>query len=222
MKVISHVSCLVLILAGLSLVTVLEVNAQSSEQRPGTTVGVRPGDNSGRLPDSLQPPNIRERQMVLLQMEIEAAKPRTPEEQKLALQQISEDYKKIQIINNKMISDVIPSKAPDYKYVGEMMSEIRKRASRLKFNLRLPKPDEKIQRRQYKHAKDIPSLRAALLLLDQTIMSFVNNPVFTNTDVINVNHASQLGVDLETIVEFTKELGRDTELLSKASSKSHN
>lgn len=188
----------------------ISVSGQTPRPTPDTTPN-----------ELLRPTSIRERQMVMRQMELEAARPRTAEEEKLALEQIADDYSKIQAINNKMMSVTMRATAPDYNFVGETIAEIRKRANRLKLNLRLPKPEpEKNKQPQNAQATDVQSLKAALLSLDKAIMSFVGNPLFKNPDVVDVQQATRLSIDLETILEFSKSLQRDVERLERSSAKS--
>src|SRR5437879_10192818 len=78
-------------------------NAQTGNPAPPAPAG----------PTTPPPASIRERQFKMLEMEREAAKPRTPEEETLALAQIAEDYKRIQVINNKMMSTTMPAAAPN-------------------------------------------------------------------------------------------------------------
>jgi hypothetical protein len=209
---------LLLLLSGLFLFGAVNAYSQTSTQRPGNNSSASPSTDPG-TPASVRPPSIRQRSILMRQMETEAAQPRTPEEEQLAMSQIADDYTNIQVINNKMMGTVIPSTAPDFKYIGSTISEIRKRADRLHLNLRLSKPDgEKVERPKYKPATDLLSLKAALLALDRAIMSFVQNPVFKNPDVLDVKQVSQLVVDLETILGFTKELNRDVEKLAKSAS----
>jgi len=91
----------------------------------------RPSQETTTTPTELRPPSIRERQMIMRQMELEAGRPRTPEEEKLALEQIAEDYSRIQAINNKMMADTFSKKNPNYTHIAESLAEIRKRAVRL-------------------------------------------------------------------------------------------
>lgn len=217
----AHLLLQIPLVVGLASFVSVDLAAQTAEHAPGSGIP-RGRETTGRTPDSLRPPSIRERQMVMRQMEAESAKPRTPEEERLALDEIADDYSKIQVINNKMMSVTIPSKAPNYKYIGETVSEIKKRADRLKLNLRLPKAEaEKGQETRYVQPTDLPTLKNALLSLDKAIMSFVGNPIFKNPDVFDVKAANQLGLDLETIIEFTKALNRDVEKLGKAAAKTN-
>ncbi|MGH9967845.1 MAG: hypothetical protein ACREBG_08470, partial [Pyrinomonadaceae bacterium] len=61
-------------------------------------------DGLARPEEVYRPPSLRERQAKMDEMVREAARPRTPEEEKLAFEEIAEDFKHIQLINNRMMS----------------------------------------------------------------------------------------------------------------------
>lgn len=197
------------------------VNAQAGGTRPTSNPGgpVRPSPSGLKTPQQQKAPNIRERQFKMLEMEREAAKPRTPEGEKLALAQIAEDYEHIQVINNKMMAATMPRSTPDYGVIAATTAEIKKRANRILENLRLPKAEteEATKKPEHKKVTDAAGMKVALLSLDGSIMSFVQNPIFKNTSVVDVGHATKLRRDLETIVEFSQLIRKDAEELKKAS-----
>lgn len=172
--------------------------------------------------ETTQPPSILERQYLMRAIEIEAGKPLTREEKRLALTQIAEDYARIQVINNKMMSAVMSTAVPNYRSIADTIAEIGKRASRIKLNLPLPddeskdKNDAGAKRAEYKSVVDPAGMKATLLMLDARIMSFVNNPIFKNTSVLEVGEAAKAKRDLDTIVEFSKHIGKDAKKLSKS------
>jgi len=188
---------------------------------PGNAQTGNPAPPAPAGPTTPPPASIRERQFKMLEMEREAAKPRTPEEETLALAQIAEDYKRIQVINNKMMSTTMPAAAPNYASIADTTAEIRKRASRLRDNLRLPQgASEKVMKPpEYKQAVDAARMKAALLSLDGSIMRFINNPIFKNTGVVEVEQAARARRDLDTIIEFSRLIKKDAERLSKPSEK---
>ena len=71
-----------------------------------------------------------------------AARPRTSEEEKLALAQIAEDYQRIQLINNRMMSGAMSRPVPNFNDIAEATAEIKRRANRMRDNLRLPVPEK--------------------------------------------------------------------------------
>ena len=163
-------------------------------------------------------PSIRERQFRMLEMEREAANPTTPEEQKIALEQIAEDYKQLQLINNKMMGASIPARELNYQNISQSLSEIRKRANRLRNNLRLPNVGTKTKD-EYKRAVDGAQLKSNLLTLDKSIMSFVGNAIFKNPDVVNLEEAKKARRELETIINTSQLIAKDAEQLNKSSQK---
>lgn len=184
------------------------INAQTGGRpRPDSSTPsgpVRPAPGGLKPSRTLKPPSVGERQFKIHEMERDALKPRTSEEEKLALAQIAEDYERIQVINNKMMSVTMPASAPNYKAIAETASEIRKRANRMLDNLRLPEanPEDATKGSPHKKATDVAQMKAALLSLDGSIMSFIRNPIFKNTGVVNVEEATKLRRDLETIIGF--------------------
>ena len=182
-------------------------------QAPPQTGSPKPGDE-------LRPPSIRDRQFRMMEMEREVAQPLTPEEQKLALSQIAEDYKQIQVINNKMMAAVMGSDKPKYVNVIETLGEIRNRASRLKQNLGLANIEaDKSPKVEYKPAGTVKEMKSALLTLDGWIMSFVSNSMFKNPEVVDVKDAAKAKRDLELIIERSQLITKDADRLNKSSSK---
>ncbi|HKO59729.1 MAG TPA: hypothetical protein VJV03_01100 [Pyrinomonadaceae bacterium] len=163
-------------------------------------------------------PSVRERQFRMLEMELEAANARTPEEQKLALEQIAEDYKQIQLINNKMMAASIPAREPNFLNISQSLSEIRKLANRLRNNLRLPNV-ETDAKDEYQRAVDTARLKSNLLALDKSIMTFVGNAIFKNPDVMNLEEAKNARRELETIIRNSQLIAKDAEVLNKSSAK---
>jgi hypothetical protein len=152
-------------------------------------------------------------------MEIDASKPQpTAEQKRLALAQIAEDYAQIQIINNKMMSTTFRTTVPNYASIAETTAEIGKRAGRIKTNLPLPGDDKSDADKpaEYYTVVDHAGMKASLLSLDARIMSFVNNPIFKNTSVVQVSEAARAKRDLDTIVEFSNRIGKDAKKLSKS------
>lgn len=197
----------------------LSITANVSGQS-GNRNQMPPQPGSPKPGDELRPPSIRERQFTMMELEREAAKPLTPEEQKLALSQIAEDYKQIQIVNNKMMTAVMGSDTPKYVNVIETLGEIRKRATRLKQNLGLATIEaDKTGKGEYKPARTVKEIKSALLTLDGSIMSFVNNSMFKNPEVVDVKDAARAKRDLEMIIERSQLITRDADRLNKSSDK---
>jgi hypothetical protein len=181
-------------------------NRNQSPSAPGSP---RPGD-------PLRPPSIRERQFKMMEIEREAAQPPTPREEKLALAQISEDYREIQVINNKMLSGAIPAKQLEYSGIVQTLNEIRKRATRLKENLGFPELDLKASAKEkYKPAQNPDELKANLLTLDGAIMRFVESPIFRTPTVIDLKQAAKTREEVEFIIATSQLISKDAERLNR-------
>jgi len=142
------------------------------------------------------------------------APPRKSEELRMA--EIAEDYRDLQQVNNRMMAAVMRATAPDYKLVAGSVADIRRRAERLRENLALPVPEPKDEKRpEPKAAEDAAGMKAALLALDRSIMSFVRSPLFKNTDVLDAEAAARAGRDLADVIERSRLAERDAEKLAK-------
>ena len=169
-------------------------------------------------PDPLpRAPSIRERQMAMDEMRREMGKepgPRKSEE--LRMSEIAEDYRDIQQVNNKMMAAVMRAAEPDYDLINKSTADIRRRAERLRENLALPAPESKGEAKaEPKPAEDVKGMKAALLALDRSLMSFVRSPLFKNTDVLDAEAAARASRDLADVIERSRLAAKDAERLGK-------
>ena len=58
-------------------------------------------------------------------------------------------------------------------------------------------------------------MKAALLDLDRSIMSFTKNPIFKNTSVVDLKEATKASRDLVTIIASSHRLSKEARKLSK-------
>jgi hypothetical protein len=132
------------------------------------------------------------------------------------LKQISEDFKNIQDLNNTMMAKAWAHQELDYGYISDSISQIKSKATRLRSNLALPKAKD-IDEKQLNLARaSVKEFRAALLLLDKSIMSFVRNPLFQKANVVEVNLAAQASHDLKVIIELSGNLQKSAALMRKS------
>jgi hypothetical protein len=122
------------------------------------------------------------------------------------LKQIREDFKNIQAVNNTMMANAWAREELDYGYISDSISQIKSKATRLRSNLALPKAKD-VEEKQLDLARaGVKEFRAALLLLDKSIMSFVTNPLFQNANVVEVKLAAKASHDLKVIIELSGNL----------------
>jgi hypothetical protein len=62
----------------------------------------------------------------------------------------------------------------------------------------------------------VRQFRQGLLLLDKTIMRFVNNPVFQTANTMDVNLAKEASADLEQVISLTFDLKQNAQKLRKS------
>ena len=142
--------------------------------------------------------------------------PPSEQQQKLALKQIKEDFERMQFVNNEMMRTVSASETLDYKSISDTLSEINKRAKRLKSNLRM-EDGERDGAKQT--ASEGVELKQSLYQLDNLIMGFVTSPLFQNTTVTDANLRLKAGRDLDGIIDMSQTIRKTAERLSKTPAK---
>ena len=152
----------------------------------------------------------------LLQLKLLAASREENVVRQMALKEIGADFKELQLLNNKMMSEAWSKQVLDYAFISDMVSHIKAKASRLRLNLNLPQPKTAEKPQGNSAITNADEFRAALLVLDRTIMSFVSNPLFQKPNTIEVRQGADARRDLETIIDLTEDLKKTTARLSKA------
>jgi hypothetical protein len=153
-------------------------------------------------------------------LDIEAARrPTLRPDPRLVFTQIREDFLRIQVINAELAQAIEQPGALDFKAVGQAAAELKKRASRLKFNLSLPEPEERSERPKVEVEVGAEGLRAALVALGPLIEGFAHNPVFKETKVVDARLSAQARRDLEAIIELSGQVKKSSAQLHKAARK---
>jgi hypothetical protein len=122
------------------------------------------------------------------------------------LKKIKDDFRALQSINNKMMAEVFEKDDIDYTHTAEMISQVRAKASSLKSGLSLPEDQDTKKIPSPPAVENLKDLRTALLILDKSVMSFINNPMFQKSDVVEVGLAQQASHDLECVISLSGEL----------------
>lgn len=173
------------------------------------------GRQSTRAIDRL----LRERQKTVYLREVEE-KLRRPAERgeeglRLALSQITEDYARIQVVNNDLAKATSDPNALDLKLAADSASEIRKRAERLLHNLALPELPADLERVKMP-AEGGEQLRPSLGMLRRLVERFVHSPLFREVEVIDAQVSTRARRDLEGIIELSGRLKKDCEKYGSA------
>ena len=137
--------------------------------------------------------------------------------ERVIYQQVSEDFQRLQKVNNEMMKATFPNKSaytPDFNRISKSTKEINKRASRLLTNLRLPATDDKEQKPANDEILHVDQLKSALLALDPLVMSFVSNPNFEHPNtVVDVAQSLKAKRDLQGIIELSRRIKLGSEKL---------
>lgn len=173
-------------------------------QRPGTSNPAR---------DMVRAISQKEMDQLLFLKPILA--PKDDPARKIVLKQINEDFKDLQGLNNKMMAQAWSTPELDYRYISDMVSQIRGKATRLKTNLALPEAKDDEKKQTEDTFSNAEKFRAALLQLDRHIMSFATNPLFQKPDVIEVDLANRASRDLAVVVELSGKLKKTAARLGK-------
>lgn len=205
------------VLALLTLFALLALTIPAYAQG-GRGILPRPTTPSSRNPPPQPPPGLEAWEFKIPHMEREAARPRTSEEEKLALAQIAEDYQRIQLINNRMMHGAMSRPVLNFKDIAETTAEIKRRANRMRDNLRLPASEksEPVKVTLPVQVSDAAQMKVALLDLDRSIMSFIKNPIFKNTSVVDLEDATKASRDLVTIIKSSELLSKEARKLGKS------
>ena len=163
---------------------------------------------------------LRERAFDLRMLEIEAGKRRVRREPKLDFAQIREDFRLIQVVNNDLTRAISHSAALDLKLVEKLASEIKKRAGRLKDNMMLPESERVFERPPAEVVTEDAQLKSSLRLLGALIDEFVNNPIFNEPNLVDVQLSAKARRDLEEIMEVSDEVRKLTGKLKSTAQKS--
>ena len=130
---------------------------------------------------------------------------------------IKDDFRDLQSLNNKMMSDAWLQDALDYSSIADMVSKIRSKANDLKDGLTLPEHEKPQTALKMPSVSTVRQFREELLLLDKTIMRFVNNPVFQAANTVDVELAKKASEDLEHVILLSADLKQNAQKLRKTS-----
>jgi hypothetical protein len=141
---------------------------------------------------------------------------------RLAETRLKDDFEQLQTVNNRMMVMVFDNNVLDYRRISEAIIEIRKRAARLKSNLPLPVAEkdapEEEQPVQGLTELNQGQVKPALLSLDELIQRFVTNPVFQQSQVVDIQKSSKARRDLEAILKLSEKIKKSADKLMKSSS----
>jgi hypothetical protein len=165
--------------------------------------------------DSMMRKVDEEREMQIRQMELmREARPNNAPAARPPFEQISDDFRQLQLVNNGMMRDAFANGAQsvlDYESISKATAEINRLALRLRTNLQLPEPEHDEAREAKQEIAGAPQMKESLLSLDKLIMAFVNNPTFRQQGVLNAQHSTRASHDLLVIIKLSQKIKQRAE-----------
>jgi hypothetical protein len=205
--------CRAAILIPLLILTARVTLAQQPPPQLGPPPGATPKERSQ---------DQQSREWRLRNVERDAAQAQVNQQRlKAAIDVMKEDFKRIQIVRNELVSDLTSNKPLNHKLIAERTGEINKRAHRLKTFLMPPVPEkqekgsEKEKERESTIELKPDEIKGALIKLCNTIYNFTENPILKTPNVVDVQQSARAGQDLLTVIELSGNIKASSEKQSK-------
>ena len=141
-------------------------------------------------------------------------KPGRHRDPKLALEQLQEDFTRLQIVNKELVLTTSERKEVDFKFVSRSAEEINKRAKRLLENLALPESVPETAK-VLDPFSDQPELKNSITQMGWRIYYFAKNPIFKEANVLDTSDAAKARWDLEEIIELSALIKSGSERVGK-------
>jgi hypothetical protein len=160
--------------------------------------------SSARLPQRIP---AREQALGNLSVGTSPVERQFEREKRILLATLKEDFRQLQIVNNELMQRVFVPRSNNTgpitpKEIRGSLSEIQSRARRFKVNFRLPEVSTERSLNEHTYA----TLSSGLLMLDETVMRFVGNPIFQQLQVVDARLSVQAAEDLNAILRLTDSL----------------
>ena len=201
---IYHALPLFIIVAAVAFVCVVS----SSLQAQSRTLPNQTDNIAGRDIDS------RERQM--RKIDVEKDKERDPKD---IMVEVNEDLSRLNDLNQALAAKATgTNQPPSYKDIAASLTEVKKRAVRLKSSLALPQEENEEKSSGFKDAEKA-ELAMALAALNKLLDGFLHNPIFSDSGPLDLRLAARARRDLEDVIVLSEKLRKNAEKRSKATDK---
>lgn len=134
----------------------------------------------------------------------------------VAIEQIKEDFKRLQIVRNEIVRNLLAPKPLDMKLVAGQVEETNKRAARLRTYFvpttsAVPEKDGDKKEVQFNSTE----IKGALVRLCHLIDNFVENPAIKNMSTNDADQSKKAMSDLRNLVDLSDEIKRSVDKLNK-------
>ena len=138
---------------------------------------------------------------------------------KLALDELQQDFMRIQIINRDLVLTSSRKEELNFKFVAKSAMEIHRRAERLLANLALPESEAATSPKQSNAISDTKEMQRSITSMGWLIYWFTKNPIFKDARIIESSDAEKARRDLDAILEISAQIKKAGEQLEKTSRK---
>ena len=132
---------------------------------------------------------------------------------RLILEQIQKDFAKLQALRDDL-GVQLTANALDYKHIADAAGKIRTLAKRLDSNLVLGKVETPVAARAEPDPSD-PALRSLLLALHDRVGSFVDNPIFRDRTIYDLEETRKAKSDVVEIGVVSNEVKKVAKQLKR-------
>jgi hypothetical protein len=187
-----------------ALVLCVSLPSTSWKSHPQQQPQPRPGGRSGNPVGAMKDDEVKRQERESIYNELKTRPARASErEQRLRVEQASEDFTRIQVIADELTGAAAKSQSPDPDWTARRAEELGRRAGRLKGYLTLPALDGAEMRRVKEAAAEEGDLKTLLARLGASVKSFASNPYLRDPRVVDARRPFDARRDLELVVALS-------------------
>jgi len=158
----------------------------------------------------------QQRQWALRNLDkIKDVPPENPNDTGPTYAEVAQDFERLQLVNNSLSGAAQGGAALDFDLIKKHSGEVRKRASRLKSCLALPEVKEQTAQLKLLEARTPEAMKSAVASLDALVNAFAWNPVFHQTNVVDLEHSTKAARDLAGIISLSERINKSAAEMSK-------
>jgi hypothetical protein len=151
--------------------------------------------------------DMQMRQWALRNIEkLKDAPPERNRDTRPAYTDVEQDFEQLQLVNYTLAGAAAEGVALDYELIKKHAAEVAKRALRLKSYLSLPEVEGPKTQGRAADMQTPEGLRTAVASLDALVNSFAWNPVFRQTNVVDLEQSSKASRDLAGIISLSEQI----------------
>lgn len=164
--------------------------------------------------------DIKKRSVELERIKREAGKRSISENLTLKFPEIKEDFEQIQKISFNVHKLTTDKTTINYLGILKSVSEIKRRAERLRSNLFTTDPEENnVTKKDPQNTDEIRDIKILIDDLNKAIDSFVHSSIFQNINLVNSNDSVKAQKDLENVIIISALIKAKSKKLADAEQK---